>query len=169
MRNVLRTFKEVCEFSYHDYLKTLWKLSNLLKNDNKQIPKDFGKLCIDLPNRLKDFQLVESDTEFIRNAATHGDWEYDVKQQIAIMKSRKGEVKTFTTQEVFKKLVRLFHNSTFIIGEVISYYIIYEFEVNSGLMKKSFDLISEIDIFNVDQMNQLENEYHEFVKSLFQN
>lgn len=167
-RYLLRAYREIVEMSYQKYLIFLWILSSILLDDRKLFPKSLGDYCRQLPLRLgNNRSLVDPDVAFIRNAAAHGDWEYNSRSNTVILRDKKKIPLELTLRKLEMRLEGIYFISGPILLNLINRYAM-TFYQKSGLadgIHKGFKYLVEK---KYDRLNEIENNIAERMKKMFQ-
>lgn len=132
---VVRAYLEVSEWLYKPYLRRLWMLSCVIRNEWSKPPEHFGNLIFQLGQRLVDYPgLVEPDVGWRRNAAGHGHWEYDEAGDALILWDIKRPRCKVPVDELLAQLNRIYRLSGPTMALVAQLYLFRNFMWNTGLM-----------------------------------
>jgi hypothetical protein len=132
---VVRAYLEVSEWLYKPYLRRLWLLSCVIRNDWKKAPENLGNLIVQLNQRLPDHPgLVEINVGWRRNAAGHGHWEYDETDDSLILWDQKRPRTKVPVDELLAQLYRIYQISGPTLAFVAQLYLIRNFMWNTGLI-----------------------------------
>lgn len=132
---VVRAYLEVSELLYKPYLRRLWLLSCVIRNDWKKAPDKLGNLVVQLEQRLADHPgLVETDVGWKRNAAGHGHWEYDETDDSLILWDQKRPRTKVPVVELLAQLYRIYQISGPTLTFVAQLYLFRNFMWNTGLI-----------------------------------
>jgi hypothetical protein len=133
-RAVIRAYRETAEWLYYPYLRTLWMLTLLAKDERQPEPRSDGQLVIQLAQKLKDYPgLVDEDAGWRRNAAAHGHWEYERNDDSIIMWDERRPRSTITADELYAKLLAMYRIAGPTFARVGQLYLMRNVITNTGL------------------------------------
>ena len=131
---VIRAYLEVAEWLYKPYLRRLWLLSCVIKNDWRVRPEHFGNLVIQLERRLADYPgLVEGNAGWRRNAAAHGHWEYVKSEDALVMWDKNRPQEKVLVEELLTQVNRMYQISGPTFTLIAQLYFFRDFMWKTGL------------------------------------
>jgi hypothetical protein len=106
---LIEALGKTCEVLYHPYVLGVWQLT-CLSRDKWPTEPVFGNLIRELPPRLSTYpELVDSDADWMRNAARHERW-YPIPGEDAIwMERKRGRQERVTFAELEVKIRDMNH------------------------------------------------------------
>ena len=138
-RAAVRAYREVAEWLYDPYARTLWKLACLARNEWQEEPKKFGNLVTQLARKLADYPgLVEADAGWRRNAAAHGHWEY-VRADTLKMWDERHPPEEIAVDELYSKVEGMFRIAGPTLSHVAQLYLVRNVGAYTGLADALFD------------------------------
>jgi hypothetical protein len=141
-RAVIRAYRETAEWLYYPYLRTLWTLTLLAKDERQPEPRTDGQRVIQLAQKLKDYPgLVDEDAGWRRNAAAHGHWEYQRNDDSIIMWDERHPRSTISVDELYAKLLAMYRIAGPTIARVGQLYLMRNVFIDTGLVDAFIDNI----------------------------
>ncbi len=148
-RIVMRLFRDVCEYQYDNYIRILWEITSVLEYKKEiNTTGTFGQLVDGLIDRLGKFdslELIEPDAGWIRNAATHASYTYNLTNNNVIAWDRNRPAKEIETDNLLGTAQRMYSiasKSLFEIYIAHIYRVIFTNDLIEFLNARKNDLIN---------------------------
>lgn len=86
VRALIRALRETAEMLYEPYLRALFQIAMLAEGKWSKGPENFGSLVKQTHEKLKSYpEIVEPNAGWLRNAASHAHWVYEVNKKTIIV------------------------------------------------------------------------------------
>ena len=133
-RAIIRAIRETAEMLYDPYLRIILQLERFGKRKWPKMPREFGDLVRVAHKRLSEFPgLVDKDASWLRNSASHAQWEYLPKKDRIIMWDRKTPPTDVAVKELKTKVENMYLISGMTIMYVNQIYYLRDYFIGSGL------------------------------------
>lgn len=102
-RALIRALRETAEMLYEPYLRALFQIAMFAEGKWSKGPENFGSLVKQTHEKLKSHpEIVEPNAGWLRNAASHAHWVYEVNKKTIIVWDRTVKPKRMTIQQLEK-------------------------------------------------------------------